>query len=58
MKLSQNKQYCLMIRNKVEIELANEVSAIEQMKIYSLLGKIGPNLRIVREETTICIVDV
>jgi hypothetical protein len=47
-----------MIRKKAEIELANEVSAIEQMKIYSLLGKIGLNLRIVREETAICIVDV
>jgi hypothetical protein len=47
-----------MIRNTAEIELANEISAIEPMKIYSLLGKIGLNLRIVREETTICIVDV
>jgi hypothetical protein len=44
MKLSQNKQYCLITRNTAEIELTNEVSAIEPMKMYSLSGKIGLKL--------------
>jgi hypothetical protein len=58
MKLSQNKQCCLITRNTAEIGLTNEIPAIEPMKMYSLSGKIGLKLLIVREETAIRIVDV
>jgi hypothetical protein len=58
LKLFRNKQYCLITGNIIEIELADEISATEPTKIYSLSEKMGIKLQIVREETTIYIVEV
>jgi hypothetical protein len=41
LKLFRNKQYCLITGNIIEIELADEISATEPTKIYSLSEKNG-----------------